>query len=279
MADYTNSKGPGGAVFPNNALESSNQQTEPLITASQLKSRFLFGIPLFSQLKDPATGKPQQITDAVLNDIINSSVSQIETEFNIDIFPVKRSEKYPFVMEEYDNWGHFKLSHTPVATIDKLTIRPANNQDVYQVPQEWIETNGIISGQVNIVPIGIGSIYQGTIGTTSTSGIWFMSVLGLRWVPSYWNFLFTTGFPNGLLPRVINDMIGCLSAMQVLSMLAATYAKSNSTSLGLDGMSQSVSTQGGNLFTTRVQELQARYEILGKKLRSAYGNKIFVTSI
>jgi hypothetical protein len=276
MADYSNSKPGPGAVYPNNALESSNTQTEPLLTATQLKQRFLFGLPLHSQIKDPITNKTQQINDQILNDIINGAVSQIEMEYKVDILPIKRRQKFPFDRSEYDQWGFFKLPYTPVSSVDRLTITPANGIDVYEIPKDWIETAHLIQGQVNIVPIGIGSVYQGLIGSTPANGAWFLSVLLFtNWLPAYWQFEYTTGYPDGKVPRVINEMIGCIATMEVLGMLGTTYAKATSYSLGIDGMSQSIGTPGPNLFQVRIEQLQQKYDKLGKRLRALYGNKIW----
>ena len=280
MADYSGSKGGLGSVFPDNATESSNVQTEPLLTPSLLKQRFLFGLPLFSQIKDPVTGKVQQITDPILNDIINGCVSQIETEFKIDILPVKRFQKLPFFREEYDAWGFFKLDHTPVYSLDKLTISPSNGIDVYEIPKDWIETANLIQGQFNIVPIGIGSVYQGLIGSTPANGAWFLSALQFTtFLPAYWGIQYTAGYPDGKLPRVINEMVGCLAAIEVLGLLGATHAKSTSTSLSVDSFSQSVGTLGPNLYGPRIQQLTEKYQKLGNRLRALYNQKIFASSI
>lgn len=280
MADYSNTKGPPGAVVPDNALESSHSQTEPLLTATQLRQRYLFGLDLRSQMKDPLTGKPQQFTDSVINDIIHGCVSQIETEFRVDIMPIKRRQKFPFDRFEYDSWGFFKLPHTPVAAIDKLTITPANGLDVYEIPKDWIETAYLMYGQVNIIPIGIGSVYQGLIASTPVNGAWFLSALQFtNWLPAYWQFEYTTGYPNGQVPRVVNEMIGCLAAMEILGMLGTTYAKAQSYSLGIDGMSQSISTPGPNIFQVRIEALKEKYDKLGKRLRGFYNQKIFTDTI
>lgn len=280
MSNYNDSKGPPGGVSPDNALESANSQNEPILTADQLRQRYLFGLPLVSQIKDPISGKTQQITDAIINDIIQGCISQIETEFKIDILPIKRRQKYPFDRFEYDSWGFFKLAHVPVASVDKLTITPANGLDVYEIPKDWIETAYVITGQVNIIPIGIGSVYQGLIASTPVNGAWFLSALQFtNWLPAYWQFEYTTGYPNGQVPRVINEMIGCLAAIEILGMLGTTYAKSTSYSLGIDGMSQSISGPGPNLFQVRITMLQEKYDKLGKRLRGFYGQKIFTDTI
>lgn len=280
MADFTNSKGPTGAVFPDNAVTTPDNKVEPLITATQLRQRFLAGLPLHSQIKDPITGKIFQFTDQVLDDIIAGAVSQIETDTRLDIMPVQRYEKYPFDRQEFDSWGFFRLKHTPVASIQKLSIVPSNGIEIYEIPLEWIETANLIVGQVNIVPIGIGTVFQGLIGSTPSSGAWFLStLLYTNFLPAFWQMNYTTGFPNGQLPRSVNEMIGCIAAIEVLGMLAATHARVNSSSLGIDGFSQSVSTPGPALFQTRIDQLQQKYDKLSKRFKGQYMQKIWSDQI
>lgn len=282
MANYSDSKGPPGAIYPDNALESANASVEPIITPAQLRERHLFGLPLISQIKDPITNKAQQITDPVINDIIQGCIAQIETEFRIDVMPVKRRQKFPYDRFEYDAWGFFKLPHTPVSSIDKLTITPPNGEDLYELPKNWIETAYLIYGQVNIIPIGMGNITTGLLSSSPANGAWFLNVLnsmGANWIPAYWQFEYTSGYPNGQVPRVVNEMIGCLAAIEILGMLGTTYAKANSYSLGMDGMSQSVSTPGPNIFQVRIDSLREKYDKLGKRLRAFYNQKIFTDTV
>ncbi len=270
-----------GAVFPDNALGSESVQVEPLITPNQLRQRYLFGLPLVSQIVDPITKKVQQLSDEAINDIILGCVAQIELEFKIDIMPVQRDEKHPFDQNDYGAYGFFRTHHTPVAQIDDIQITPANGIDLYQIPDNWVETGNIVKwGQINIVPIDIGAVSYGITGMAPTGGAFFLSVISLvNWVPAYWRIRYTSGFPSGQLPRAINEMVGCLATIEILSMLASTYARSNSTSLGLDGLSQSVSNSGPQLFETRIAMLQDKYQRLGKKFRANYLQKIFTDTI
>jgi hypothetical protein len=61
--------------------------------------------------------------------------------------------------------------------------------------------------------------------------------------------------------------------MRVLSMIAAAYAGSTSTSLGLDGMSQSIGTPGPQRYKVRMEELVAERALIVKKLKKAFGSK------
>jgi hypothetical protein len=77
----------------------------------------------------------------------------------------------------------------------------------------------------------------------------------------------------------VNQLIGIIAAMQVLSQVAAAYAGSTSTSLGIDGMSQSVSTPGPNRYQIRIEELRAHRALLVKKIKKSYGSKFVVGTV
>ena len=276
MADYTNSRKGSGAPYPENAIETARQQLEPLITPDLLKTRHLFGVPLVAAMKDPLTGKQQVMTDDMLADYIDGAVSQAELELKIDIFPVKRQEKQPFDINLYNSFGYFQLSHRPCTSVDKLSVTPSNQLDVYVVPNDWVEGAYLHRGQVNIVPLTVAFVQGTYIPQQSSGGAAFLQILGNKaWIPAWWQIEYTSGFPDGMVPRVINEYIGTVAAHEALSMLALTYARANSHSLGIDGLSQSVSTPGPQIFKVRMDELEAKKLALTKKIKAIYGFKIF----
>lgn len=276
MADFTNSKKALGSALPENAVDTARQQVEPLITVDQLKSRFLWGVPLVSATKDPMTGRSQVMTDDMLADLIESAVSQAELELKIDIFPVQREEKQPFDINLYNSFGYFQLAHRPCSSIDKLSVTPSNELDVYVVPNDWVEGSYLNRGQVNIIPLTVAFVQGTYIPQQSSGGAAYLQILGNKaWIPAWWKIKYTSGFPDGMVPRIVNDYIGVQAAMEVLSMLALTYARTNSHSLGIDGLSQSVSTPGPQIFKVRLDELEERRKRIEKKIKAIFGYKIF----
>jgi len=276
MADYTNSKFVTGASYPENAIDTARQQVEPLLTVEQLKSRFLFGVPLVSAVKDPLTGRAQIMTDEMLADYIDGAISTAELELKIDIFPVKRREKQPFDINHYNSFGFFQLEHRPCTSVDKLSVTPSNERDIYVVPNDWVEAGYLHKGQVNIVPLTVAFVQGTYIPEQSSGGAAFLQILGNKaWIPAWWQIEYTSGFRDGMMPRVVNDFIGATAATNILSMLALTYARSNSHSLGIDGLSQSVSTPGPQIFKVRLDELEAQKLALKKKISAKYMGKIF----
>lgn len=279
MADYTNSK-PGPTVYPENAKETEHSRLEPILGPEELKNRHLWGIPLVSQMIDPATGRNYVMTPEMVQDIIEGAVNQAETELNIDIWPVRRAEKQAFDRNTYESFGYMQLEKRPVSSLDKISVTPANGIDVYSVPLEWVEVGLLVRGQVNIIPMTASFIQGGMVPTQSGGASFYYSVLNqTRWIPAYWLVEYTSGFKDGMVPRILNDLIGTIAAQEILSQLATTYARSSSHSLGIDGLSQSVSTPGPNLFQPRMEDLENKKKRLLGKVKAMFGRKLFSSHV
>jgi hypothetical protein len=280
MADYTNSKGPQGTVFPDNAKETTWDRVEPLIDPLKLKTRHLFGIPLVSQIRDPFTNKAQVMTDDILRDYIDMSASEAEAETGLTIFPTQYDVKYPFDRAEYESFGFFRTLHRPVASVEALMVRAADNTDVFSVPLQWVDPGGLPYGQINIIPLTVAVSATGLTQSPGAGGSLFLSILGQKpWVASFWSIKTTCGFPGGMMPRIVNMLVGIIAAIKVLGVLGATYGKSTSASLSIDGASQSVTNPGPNIFQIRIAELQKERLLLTNKLKSLYSLKIFSNNV
>jgi hypothetical protein len=280
MADYTQSKPGIGAVYPINALEDSWGHLDPLISPEQLKARHLFGIPLVSYQADPITGQRQRMTDPLLKDTIDRAVALAEAETHLEIMPRVHREKFPFDRQAHAALGYMMLPIHPVQSLEKFAVTASNGADLYLVPPDWIETAYIHTGQINIIPMTVAFQYGGFIAPGNDSGFAggsaFLSILGQNpWIPAFWQCDWTTGFPDGKLPQIINELIGVIAAIDVLALLATTNARNSSHSVGMDGISQSISTPGPQIYDARITLLTAQKEMLVNKIRTMYGTKLF----
>lgn len=286
MGNYADdSKGTAGLVFPDGADNDSAQanwsRLSPLITPPEVINKHLFGIPLISGTKDPDTKKAARYTPEMIRDKIDDVIANVELETGITIFPVQRTRKFAFDLNEYRSFGYFRMPDRPVASIETLRVTPSNDIDVYDVPLDWVETAYLHLGQLNIIPLTVALTKQGTLVPTSTAGgALMLAILGhSSWVPAFWKMEYTAGFPSGMLPKVLNDLVGTITAIEVLSQLASTYARNSSGSLGIDGMSQSVSTPGPEIFTRRIQDLEKKRALITKKLKAYYGTTLFSSNV
>lgn len=280
MADYTDSKPGVGAVVPDNATEVVWDQVEPLITPAQLRALHLFGIPLVSGIRNPVTGKPDVLTDPQLKEYIKQAAGLVELEGGFQVFPKQFSERHAYDQKAQDSFGYTVLRQRPAVSVEELAVVSSDGVNVWDVPLAWIETGYLHSGQINLVPFAVASQAGVTIPITSPVGMGLLpSLFRFNWVPALWRVKYTAGFKDGQIPLSVNQLVGVVAAMEVLSQLATTFARSQSASLGIDGLSQSVSTPGPNLYAQRMTELAQKRKWLIKKLQRTFGLGLFADNV
>lgn len=279
MADLTVTKPALNGVYPVGSKQATFTDIEPLLTPMQLRKRHLFGIPLVAPFPDPITKKPMVLDETDLQDAIMRAVALLEQN-NFFVFPRQIGKKYPWHREDFLHLGYMKLEERPVSAIQKLEVRPANDQTIFSVDLTWIETANLAKGQVNIVPINIAQLSGGGVVGGTSSGSMFLSVLAAQgFMPAYWYAEYTVGFPDGKIPRVINEAVGLQSAILVLQQLQAARALIDSQSVGLDGFNQSVSGKGGQTYAPAIELLEKQLTALQKKIKTMFGQTMFASSI
>lgn len=276
MADLTQSKAYGTAMYPVHALQTSGlmKRVEPLLTPEQLKSRFLKGIFLFFPNGDT-------FSDDDLKDRIYLASNQVELDLKTTLVREQRQEKLSFNQQDYKAYIHLTAEQGPVISIEELAIVSADQNNIFQIPPTWIETTNFAKRIINVIPLlaayGVNSV-QGAVGN---AGIAFLTVIdGLNWVPAYWQIKYTSGISNveGSVPTVVNELIGCVAAIDLLSMLALLYVHT-SQSQSQDGISQSSSGPGPRIYQLRIEELEKKRAVLQKQLRAIFSNKFIVGSL
>lgn len=273
MADYSSSKSVKG-VFLDRAIDAQEfSRVEPLITPTQLRSRQLLAISLASYLPDPITGQRYVITNDDLADQIIRATATLEMELGMTIFPVQYQEKHPFDRVFWDSYGYIKVEHRPVSSVEKFAFTPPTGNDIFAINLDWVETANLHKGQLNIIPIvpAVSSNYiNGTIATGNSGFAYLQLISGLSWMPAIVQITYTAGFPNGMMPRVINELIGINAALEVLGVLQVTNTAS-SYSLGIDGANQSFAGPGPQVYQGRIDYLMQQKAMLIKKVKNIYG--------
>ena len=275
-----------GDVFPVNAIHSDQSwnETEPLITPEKVKALHLFGIPLVSGMKDPLTGRNDVFPITQIAEHIDYAVATAELETGLTIFPRKYDKSLAFDPQEYKSYGYFQLPYRPIASIEEVTIKIANNERLWIVPLEWVGTSNLVWGQLNILTVGILGVVTETgkaqVIPDAAGNAMLLNALFSKdsyWIPEFWHVKMTAGFPQGKVPKVVNELIGTIAAMEVLALLATTYAKNNSQSLSVGGLSESTGGMGPQLFDARLKLLEKKRKVLSQKIKSTY-NLIFFSS-
>jgi hypothetical protein len=280
MADYTDSKPQNRATFPVTAIATHEfQRLEPLITPKQIRERVLFGIQLMSDVADPITRKKIQMSDDHLKDFILGAVAKLEIDSGMDIAQVQHRENQAFDRNTFQQWGYIRTNVSPITSLDSITIKPADNLGLYQLPLEWISSAGFHIGKINIVPVApIGSV-QSYSSSGQGTGAAFLAILGqFSFIPSFWEIIYTTGWSDSAVPRIVNELLGCYAGQEILSLLAATNTTSSS-SLSHDGLSQSRSSPGPQRYDVRIKNMEETRVRLLKKLKSLYGRSFILGTL
>lgn len=274
-ADFPQSKNYGTAVYPVHMVADSNlfKRVEPMLTPEQLRSRFLKGIPLWFANGDT-------FSDDELKDRIYLAANQVELDLKTTMVKGQRKDKLPFKWEDYKAYIHLTAPQGPVISIEQLAIVSADGNNIFEIPPTWIETANFEKRIINVIPLlaayGVNSV-QGAVGN---AGIAFLTVMdGLNWVPAYWQIKYTSGMSNkeGLIPTNVNELIGCVAAIDLLSMIAATFIHT-SQSQSQDGISQSSSGPGPRIYQLRIEELMAKRLKIEAQLRTIFSNRFIMGS-
>lgn len=276
MAIFNENKNNGTATYPVHSKASSGliRRCEPIITPEQLKSRFLKGIPLKFRNGDV-------LTDDDLKDRIYLASNEVELLLHSSIVPEQRQDKLAYDRSLYDSYIHLKSEAGPIISLQQLAIVSANGEDIFEIPAAWIETANFAKGQINVIPLLAAYGVNQVEGAVGNAGIAFLTVLGgMQWVPAYWQIKYVYGISNkeGQVPTPVNELIGCVAAIAILSEIAPTNIF-NSQSQSQDGISQSSSGPGPLLYKQRIQDLTDKQDLLTKKLRAIFFNKFFVSNI
>ena len=273
LSDQNYPKSYGTKVYPVGAEDSSEvlKRIEPILSPEKLINRYLKGINL------------SQYSNDDLKDIIGIAADKTELLIGTTITPVRRKEKHPFDRSLYRSFIHLMANFGPILQVDKMCIRSSNDKNIFEIPADWIDAARLYQKQINVIPltvVGATGITQGQ--PTGAAGLAFIAAMngGIDWVPSYWEIEYTTGVCNkeGQVPSIINELIGAIAAINILGSLGAQN-KNTSVSISHDGISQSSSNPGPNLYQTRIAELMAERDLMVKKIKGVFYNKRFVTNI
>lgn len=217
---------------------SRSKKVEPLISVTQLKERYLYGIII----KD---SNGVELPERVYQNYIDNAVSMLEHYLDLSITPVIGfPEEKDYHFNEYTDWGFMMLNYYPVLRVQKIEMiyfrDETGEPDVIQeIPNNWIRLESD-SGIIRLIP---NARFPASLQVGAT-GSYFPEVLRTNMVPNLWRVTYDYGFEDGKIPTLMNQVIGMLAASSALVVggnlvLGAGIAGS---SISLDSLSQSIQT-------------------------------------
>lgn len=250
---------------PINSVGSSQfTRTEAMLTPSQLKTRYLFGIDLTDE-------NGNEIPDETIQHAINSSASYLEHKLNIIIQPTEFLERYDYRSIDYIEFNLIQLKNKPICELKEWKAKFPSNKDLVQYPNEWFVVEKE-AGQIQLSPV------EGTFsGLIVTQGGSYLPLLfGTR---NYWPHLFEVryiaGFDPDCVPVIINEMIGMQAAIRLFEILGDIVIGSGiaSETVGLDGANVSRNTTASatfSAFSARTESYKKQMDDYIKTARQYY---------
>lgn len=240
-----------------------------MITPAELKSDFLFGIPLID-------GGVNTMPDSALERHIKSAISRLEHKFNVTITPTQYVEYRDYRAEDYDHWFFINVQHKPISpSADdlKIEIQYIKDATLVEMPKAWYRIYPE-AGQIQMTPTS-GSMGQFIISQAGMipPGLWGIK----KDYPQLIKVTYVAGWEEDKIPYVIVQLIGYMASVDILMMLSDLtlgVPGLNSYGIGLDGLSQSVTKEG---FQRRIDNYNAKIQELMHELMSYYQSFTFTT--
>jgi hypothetical protein len=232
-------------MLKNKSLISSYSiNTGLVLSTDELKDKYLFGTPM--RTKD---GK--EISNSSVIDYIRSATDQLETYLNLKFKKQVFEESLNFSPEDYSNWGYLQVTYPVVCALNLEGYLNTTKQVTY--PKQWLssrQTSDKILYHRNVYIVPAGDATGITQAQLFAGIIPNLSYLGYGRIPNYWTVRYVTGFDR--IPDMLIEIIGKLAAINILRLISDLILQPGvqSFSLGIDGLSQSISSKG---YDTRIK--------------------------
>lgn len=205
------------------------------ISPSELVDRYFFGIPVKDQ-------SGNIMSEQSLSFYITAAMQSVEGWLNLKLKKQVVEESLSYHINDYKSWGFIPTTF-PVLKVHALAGFIGKIQQVVY-PPEWLSSKQSndptgYHRAVYMVPVSGSANHSSVVysGVAPHLG-WF----GQQTIPNYWTIKYCTSFEQ--VPDDILDFIGKLAAINVFHQLGDIILGAGiaSQSIGIDGLSQSIST-------------------------------------
>jgi hypothetical protein len=249
------------------------KNTELVISPEELLAQYFYG------LKIQSTDGTEFDRQAIVN-YIKAAQEEISKFFDVQLFASLVTEKQDYFRDDYQNGFPFVRVSFPIRKILGLTGM-LNSVSQMRYPAEWLQMRTSSKNryyrQFAIVPNGSTISADGNVIFLGT-----FSYFGLRsfaQVENYWNIQYESGYLPGQIPEDIIQIISMLAAIPILGIcgdIVLSTAGLSSTSLSIDGLSQSLSSKNG-AFEARIKLYSDRIIESSKRIKNSYKGIQFVS--
>lgn len=216
-------------------LQLVSGKTKYPLSPQDMKDRYFFGIEIIDQQGNP-------MPDETINSFIEFAVTEIEGYLDVKLSTQIVKETLDYNINDWRGWGYIPVQF-PVLEVYSLKGKVGGVEQI-EFPKSWLSIKKSTDPyaphrKIHIVP-NIGSAVSGEVaysGITPHLG-WF----NMKTIPDYWVIEYCTSFKK--IPPDIVDFVGRLASINIFHNLGDIILGAGiaSQSIGIDGLSQSIST-------------------------------------
>lgn len=217
------------------SIESSYKSLNLALSPQQIRDKYFFGIDIKDQ-------SGRFMPDEDIESWIRSSQRSIENELSLLLDKQMFEETKHFSRNDYNNFSYVRMSY-PIRCIYKVEGYVGNTRQT-KFPDEWISITSSdddrnLSRNFRIVPNGGSASDHATLYAGLIPNLGYM---GMTQIPNYWKIKYVTGFDN--IPDDIVNAVGIMTAINIFHIMGDLIIGAGiaSQSVGIDGLSQSIST-------------------------------------
>ena len=231
-------------------IDYNNLSSGLVISPEDLVKNFFFGIPLVDKMGN-------QYPMSLIAQNIQAAQEEIEKYLNIKLLKQIITEDKDYFSSDFAAWGYMRATYPVVEPLSLDGYIGTIKQITY--PKEWLSARKTSDGllyhrHVYMVP---NTNAPNTNNNVVFSGIMpFLGMMGNSQIPNYWTMSYVTGFCKQ--PQDILNIVGMLASINVLNVIGDSIVGVgvSSSSIGIDGLSQSISTtnsSGNSVFGARIK--------------------------
>lgn len=238
----------------------------------ELVQLYFFGTP-------PVDPQGNKMADETLLFYIEAAQKEIENYLSVKMVRQAIRENRDYFYDDWIQWNYLPTTY-PIVT--PLMLKGyANSSLQLEYPKQWLSSKkqspdeDLFNRSMSLVPVSgsASTIVNGVIGLAP-----YVGFFGNKNVPNYWEATYITGFKN--VPKDIMSAIGYLASIPVFIILGDLIAGAGiaSKSIGIDGLSQSISTTASATnsgYGARVIEYRKTLKGLLPSLKARYVGIMF----
>jgi hypothetical protein len=249
-------------------VEGAQKRYVPFPTVESFRKIACFGLEKLAPEMYPL------LTDDFLETYLTSAITELEMANAVSFTPTEFFQSFDWSDDWLSNYSPLRLTKWPAFSVLEMKMKAAHSQTTSPIiewtfPPQWV---ALRSNKVNLLAdMGvIRTSYRGGDGVAYSPTI--QGYTNHR--PAAIEVRYKAGFQNGMMPAVVADWIHTVASIRLLSDVTPILFPHSSSSVTIDGVTQSASLPGPQFLALRIQMLEKKQKTIQSAIKGHFGTNI-----